>query len=97
LLIDVSQPVSKFNTSKLENFLSPVTILAASSCIFFILSESYSKHPSNNSHAYSKSGLIKVNHVLNISVNAYLQLHLTSVDTTLEIMKMMYSPDVDYE
>jgi hypothetical protein len=24
------------------------------------LSESYSKHPSHNSHAYSKSGLIKV-------------------------------------
>ena len=26
-----------------------------------------------------------------------LQWHLTSVDTTLEIMKIMYSPDVDYE
>jgi hypothetical protein len=60
LLIYVSQPVSKYNTSKLENFLSPVTILAASSCIFSILSESYSKHPSHNSHAYSKNGLIKV-------------------------------------
>jgi hypothetical protein len=36
----VSQPVSKYNASKLENFVSPVTILAASSCIFSILSES---------------------------------------------------------
>jgi hypothetical protein len=31
----VSQPVSKYNASKLANFVSPVTILAASNCIFF--------------------------------------------------------------
>ena len=57
----VSQPVSKYNASKLANFVSPVTILAASNCIFFLFfSESYSKHPSHKSHACSKSSLIKV-------------------------------------
>ena len=35
--------------------------------------------------------------VISLLVECYLQWHLTSVDTTLEIMKMMYSSDVDYE
>ena len=45
LLIYVSQPVSKYNTSKLENFLSPVTILAASSCNFFLFFQNHIQTP----------------------------------------------------
>ena len=52
-----SQFISLYKLFKETERVKPVTILAASCCIFSRVSLSYSVHPSQTTEAYSKIGL----------------------------------------
>ena len=58
---NVSQPVSDLRELIETNFVAPVTIRAASFCIFSRSSDSYLVQLFQTTSAYSKSGRIKKN------------------------------------